>query len=64
MFLTVGLLYGAGFILMCFTVKEGQYPPPDDIPEGSHPSVLAQARLYMLECLRHPYYRWVFWRWR
>ncbi len=29
-FLSMGLLYGVGFTLMCLKVKEGEYPPVDD----------------------------------
>ena len=31
-FLSVGLIYGAGFSIMCLKVKEGQYPPPPPLP--------------------------------
>lgn len=43
-FIGIGIVYGAGFLLMCMMVKEGQYPPPpEDIQIGvkfDHKSVL------------------------
>ena len=34
-FLGVGLLYGIGLLCMCLKVKEGQYPPPPELPKSS-----------------------------
>jgi len=59
LFLGVGLLYGAGFALMCFVVKEGTYPPPDDIREGEHPGFVKSARIYLKECFTNPFYLWL-----
>jgi MFS family permease len=61
LFLGVGLLYGIGFAIMCLVVKEGEYPPPDDIVEGHYPNPLDSARLYMKECFTSSYYLWVIW---
>lgn len=49
-----GLLYLFGFGLMCFFVKEGEYPPPDDL--GETPSIMDQAKIYIRECFGHPIY--------
>ena len=48
------LLYLFGFSLMCWRVKEGEYPPPDDL--GEKPSILKQAKIYIRECFGHPIY--------
>jgi MFS family permease len=56
MFFALAAVYGAGFALMCMKVKEGEYPPPDDVLPGTHPGVVAQARLYMKECFATPFY--------
>jgi len=59
-FLGIGLIYGIGFPLMCFKVREGEYPPP---PPGAadkkvHP--LMAMGTYLRECFANPYYLWVF----
>lgn len=56
-FVLIGLLYGAGFMLMCFMVKEGEYPPPEAV---ERPGRLSAIRLYFRECFHLPYYWWVF----
>lgn len=53
-FLTVGLLYFVGFGLMCLRVREGEYPPVEDVT--SQTGILAQVRLYFAECFIHPIY--------
>ena len=53
-FFGIGLLYLFGFGLMCTMVKEGEYPPPDDI--GENPGVLKQAKIYVTECFSHKIY--------
>ncbi len=55
-FLGLGLFYGVGFTLMCFKVKEGEYPPP---PERA-PNPWVGIKTYMRECYAQPYYLWVF----
>lgn len=61
-FVGLGLLFGAGFSLMCIMVKEGEYPPP---PVHAGRVTMAgrfydPVRIYVRECYSHPYYRWVF----
>ncbi|MFA5863942.1 MAG: MFS transporter [Phycisphaerae bacterium] len=48
-FLGAAVLYFAAFMLMCWKVREGSYPPP---PEnvGGQTGFLASARTYMTEC--------------
>jgi hypothetical protein len=44
-FVGIGLLYGVGFSVMCFKVKEGQYPPPSELPrQASMPAQSSGAR--------------------
>ena len=61
-FLGVGLLFGVGFALMCFMVKEGEYPPPPaEEAEGKHPvGFFSNVKIYFMECFSHPYYLWIF----
>ncbi len=59
-FLGIGFLYLFGFSLMCWRVKEGEYPPPEDIGEsrsgviGRVLDILKQIRIYVVECFIHP----------
>lgn len=57
-FVGIGVLYGLGFMLMCYKVKEGDYPPPDS--NAANPGVIGAARTYFRECFRLRYYWWVF----
>jgi len=50
----VAILYFVGFGLMCWRVKEGQYPPVEDVHEDS--TFLDKAKLYFKECFHHPIY--------
>ena len=61
-FLGVAVLYGFGFSLMCFKVKEGRYPPPPmaEIAEDAPHGFLPAARTYFRECFGKPYYLWFF----
>lgn len=60
-FIGAALLYGVAFLLMCWKVKEGAYPPP---PEnvGGRRGFLASAQTYVKECLGHRFY-WYFFLW-
>ncbi len=57
-FLGAALLYLVVFLLMCWKVKEGEYPPP---PEnlGHERGFFAAARTYATECFTHRFY-WFF----
>lgn len=59
-FLGVGVLYGAGFSMMCLKVKEGQYPPPPADAPGTKGSLgkLVAAKTYFMECFGQSYYLW------
>lgn len=57
LFIGIGLLYGAGFTIMCFLVKEGEYPPP---PTAERKGFFANFKTYFVECYSKPYYLLVF----
>ncbi|MEO6873902.1 MAG: MFS transporter [Opitutaceae bacterium] len=59
-FVTLGTVYGLGLALMCWFVKEGEYPPPTPLAGGAKPGLRADIRTYARECFSHPYYWWVF----
>ena len=58
MFLGMAVIYGVGFTIMCFKVKEGNYPPPPPVEDRGH--FLAPVRTYFKESFAQPYYWWVF----
>jgi maltose/moltooligosaccharide transporter len=53
-FLSIGVLYFVGFTLMCWRVREGEYPPPEDL--GEKPGIFKQIKTYVVECFIHPIY--------
>jgi len=61
-FVGLGMLFGAGFSLMCVMVKEGEYAPPPVRAVGVSMAsrFYDPVRIYIRECYSHPYYRWVF----
>ena len=58
----MGVLFAVGFTVMCLTVREGAYPPPQPVAADALASGrrLAAVKLYLRESFRDPYYRWVF----
>ncbi|MFA5865726.1 MAG: MFS transporter [Phycisphaerae bacterium] len=57
-YLGIGLLYLVSFMLMCWKIKEGNYPPP---PKPTHrPNLIRSVKTYMRECFTHPFYLWFF----
>ncbi len=48
----IATLYFVGFGLVCWRVKEGQYPPVEDVSEKT--TKRDQIRLYFRECFVHP----------
>jgi MFS family permease len=61
MFMAIALVFGVGFTMMCFNVKEGEYPPPEVDPKDHRAGgFFAAVRIYFRECFSHPYYRWCF----
>jgi MFS family permease len=60
-FVGIGLLYGIGFSIMCFKVKEGKYPPPPvETSEDLTRSRLSSIHTYFHDCFTKPYYFMVF----
>ncbi|RPI61989.1 MAG: MFS transporter [Planctomycetaceae bacterium] len=72
-----GIMYGVGFMLMCYMVKEGKYPKPTPINDGKKgtleaaglgalgrrfDNVVASIKIYTKECFTHRFY-WYFFLW-
>ncbi|HSI07008.1 MAG TPA: MFS transporter [Rariglobus sp.] len=57
-FIGAALLYFVAFVMMCWKVKEGNYPPPPAF-EGTNPGFRAALRSYAVECFSHRFY-WLF----
>lgn len=57
-FLAVAVLYGFGFTLMCFKVKEGQYAPPPPVSPSRTSSIgfLLSLKDYARECFGNRYF--------
>lgn len=55
--LGVALLYLTGFMLMCWKVKEGEYPPP---PDNNRNGFISSAKTYFRECFSHRLYIYYF----
>ncbi len=58
-FVGAALLYFVAFMLMCWRVKEGEYPPPVSNVGGGH-GFWASARTYVVECMGHRIYLYYF----
>lgn len=58
-FIGAGILYFAAFMLMCWRVKEGEYPPPPPNVGGKR-GFWAAAMTYMEECFGHRIYIYFF----
>jgi len=59
LYLGFAALYLFGFTLMCLMVREGQYPPPDDVPakgESWYARLSKAVATYVRECFSHPLY--------
>ena len=58
-----GLVYLLGFGLMCWRVKEGEYPPPLEARAAEAPvfkRLSTAVRTYLFECFSLPYYWWFY----
>jgi MFS family permease len=66
LFIGIGTLYGIGFAMMCLKVREGQYPPPPELPVAASGAVtwggeIATARLRLREHSTGPAARHLLW---
>jgi Na+/melibiose symporter-like transporter len=60
-YISMGIVFLLAFILMCWQVKEGDYPPPEPLGGGTAWQRLAAAiRVYTRECFSIPLYLWLF----
>ncbi|MFH1022991.1 MAG: MFS transporter [Planctomycetota bacterium] len=50
----IAIIYFVGFGLMCWRVKEGRYPPVEDVKKGT--PFADKVKLYFRECFTHPIY--------
>lgn len=57
-FVGVGVIYAVSFVLMCWRVKEGEYPPPPTVDQG--PGWWPGVQTYFKECFQEPFYLWVY----
>lgn len=58
-FLIAGVLYLVAFVMMCWKVREGDYPPPPDYI-GEQKGFRAALRTYATECFTHRFYWFIF----
>ncbi len=58
-FIGTGLVYGVGVSWMCCKVKEGEYPPPEQLTSGKG-HTWKNVKIFFMECFHNPYYLWMF----
>lgn len=58
-FVAIGVLYGVALTLMCFNVKEGKYPDPEE-SGGDEPEPLLAMITYFKMCFGHSFYIWYY----
>src|SRR5690606_31753069 len=58
-FITIGTIYGLGFMMMCFKVKEGRYPPPTSAEEA-RTGFIGAVKIYFKECFSSRFYALIF----
>lgn len=58
-FIGAGLLYLVAFAMMCWKVREGDYPPPPEYV-GERKGLRAAIRTYATECFTHRFYWFIF----
>ncbi len=53
-----GVVYATSFLLFCWRVREGEYPPPP--PRAGHgPGWMAWVQDYFQSCVNAPLWRWI-----
>jgi Na+/melibiose symporter-like transporter len=62
LFVILSVVYGLGFFLSIYKVKEGEYPPPPANEGGHSPFVagLRATKTYLVECYSKPFYLFLF----
>jgi len=59
-FVGVALFYGVGMLLMCWKVREGEYPPPEPVTRSPDSNLAARlwggVSHYFKDCFRDPVY--------
>jgi MFS family permease len=60
-FTGVGILYGIGLTILCLKVKEGEYPPLEEVygPQDESKNIFKPILNYFVQSFSHPYYLWV-----
>jgi maltose/moltooligosaccharide transporter len=58
-FMVAGALYLVAFVMMCWKVREGDYPPPPEYI-GEKKGLRAAIRTYATECFTHRFYWYIF----
>ncbi|MBN8712125.1 MAG: MFS transporter [Verrucomicrobia bacterium] len=58
-FIGSAVLYCVFFVAMCLRVKEGEYPPPEELPGQGLNRVWSSVRTYAVECYSHRFYWWI-----
>lgn len=59
-FIAAGLLYLVAFAMMCWKVREGDYPPPPPYVGDEKQGFRAAIRTYATECFTHRFYWFIF----
>jgi MFS family permease len=54
----VGIFYCFAFMLMCWRVKEGEYPPPPE--ESERAGLVGNVKIYFRECFTTRFYIWFY----
>lgn len=57
-YLSIALLYCVAFLLMCWRVKEGEYPPPEEATKRRNP--IGSVISYFRECFTEPRYVFIY----
>jgi len=58
-FLGAAVLFAVGYGMMCWKVKEGEYPPPPPYVNNEH-GLVASIKTYATECFSHRFYWYIF----
>jgi maltose/moltooligosaccharide transporter len=57
-FVVAGIAYVVGFLMMCFFIREGEYPPPPENVDGGS-GLISAIKTFWRECFTHRLY-WYF----